>query len=251
MLESQSISCVIVDTYPNKEFAKLACDQMRKAMPKAQMYVISDENFFEGATFYRINPITSMRSYDSIVLSMIPAIVKEDYTLIFQWDGFIINKDRFLIDYLNYDYIGAPWYHIATPPLVGNGGFSLRSKRLNDFLLRTTLCPDTNILDGFNEDVRLCISHRQRAEDAGLTFAPVALAETFSFEHRFFPSTFGFHGMFNFPLLFDEQFLLDFFDNILARTKGESFWRAFHARASFSGMKKLCLRIQQSLNFKQ
>ena len=51
--------------------------------------------------------------------------------LIFQTDSMIIpeNKDR-IYEYMEYDYVGAPWpdTNYVTPLQVGNGGFSLRRK---------------------------------------------------------------------------------------------------------------------------
>jgi len=43
--------------------------------------------------------------------------------LIFQTDSLIVNPDR-LLEFLDYDYVGAPWKDGA----VGNGGLSLRKK---------------------------------------------------------------------------------------------------------------------------
>jgi hypothetical protein len=51
--------------------------------------------------------------------------------LIFQTDSMIIpeNKHR-IYEYMEYDYVGAPWpdTNYVTPLQVGNGGFSLRRK---------------------------------------------------------------------------------------------------------------------------
>lgn len=46
--------------------------------------------------------------------------------LVFQTDTIIIPKNAHLIsDFLEYDYVGAPWKHSGD---IGNGGFSLRKK---------------------------------------------------------------------------------------------------------------------------
>ena len=53
-----------------------------------------------------------------------------DFVINFHCDGFIQNPNAWDDNFLNYDYIGAPIYPNGAFPFVGNGGFSLRSKRL-------------------------------------------------------------------------------------------------------------------------
>ena len=66
--------------------------------------------------------------------------------LVFQTDSMICPKDKKLIDnYLNYDYVGAPWAHHNQE--VGNGGFSLRKK--SKALQKIKNCP----YNGENEDL--------------------------------------------------------------------------------------------------
>jgi hypothetical protein len=51
-------------------------------------------------------------------------VIKTDLVLIFQTDTLILNKD-IIYDFIQYDYVGAPWKNEKT---VGNGGLSLRNK---------------------------------------------------------------------------------------------------------------------------
>jgi hypothetical protein len=51
-------------------------------------------------------------------------VIPTDIVLIFQTDTLILNKD-IIYDFLEYDYVGAPWRNERT---VGNGGLSLRNK---------------------------------------------------------------------------------------------------------------------------
>jgi len=51
--------------------------------------------------------------------------IETDIFLVFQTDSMIIAENKHLInDFLNYDYVGAPWADMV----VGNGGLSLRNK---------------------------------------------------------------------------------------------------------------------------
>jgi len=80
--------------------------------------------------------------------------------------------------------------------MVGNGGFSLRSKRL----LQTVAQPWFQLLPGAAEDDLICRNYRPILEQQHqIRFAPPQLAERFAYE-RGIPAapTFGFHGMFNF-----------------------------------------------------
>lgn len=64
--------------------------------------------------------------------------------LIFQTDSCLLKPG--IDDYLKYDYIGAPWPHRRNK--VGNGGFSLRNKKLC-----MELCKTHKRLPNWNEDV--------------------------------------------------------------------------------------------------
>jgi len=60
--------------------------------------------------------------------------IDTQFTLVTQWDGYVINAEAWTEEFLDYDYIGARWIGdvvkaAGSPPEynVGNGGFSLRS----------------------------------------------------------------------------------------------------------------------------
>jgi hypothetical protein len=76
---------------------------------------------------------------------------------------------------------------------VGNGGFSLRSRKLLQAL------QDPSLVMRHPEDLCICHDHRAWLErEHGMRFAPLALARRFAYE-RLLPEgpTFGFHGLFN------------------------------------------------------
>jgi hypothetical protein len=83
---------------------------------------------------------------------------------------------------------------------VGNGGFSLRSKKLHQVLKRL---PGISTL--YPEDHRICRTYRPQLERLGIRFAPEQLARRFSIEgishlHRpraenTWTTEFGFHGL--------------------------------------------------------
>lgn len=54
--------------------------------------------------------------------------------LIYQEDTFIFKNNYW--DFLKYDYVGAAWKHLGNYAIVGNGGFSLRTKNLMIAILK-------------------------------------------------------------------------------------------------------------------
>ena len=96
--------------------------------------------------------------------------------------------------FLDCDYIGAAWHWHDDGMRVGNGGFSLRSRRLLDAL------QDPRIGLGGAEDETICRTFRPLLErEYGIRFADEPLADRFSFEAAYpVGKPFGFHGLFNF-----------------------------------------------------
>ncbi|MFL6727080.1 MAG: DUF5672 family protein [Sphingomicrobium sp.] len=140
----------------------------------------------------RIAKLGSRRDYSRFMLRELADHVATGHALCIQWDGFVLNGAAWEPCFLNYDYIGAVWPHFGDGKNVGNGGFSLRSRRLLD------VCKNLPFDGSEPEDVvisRLC---RDVIEEQGLRFAPEAVARQFAYE-RTAPTgrEFGFHGAFN------------------------------------------------------
>lgn len=151
-----------------------------------------------------IPDIASVAEYSHFMIKRLGEYFSGSHALIVQWDGFVTDARQWDPRFLEYDYIGAPWKDGS----VGNGGFSLRSRRLVD-ALRIMQTPETHPEDH-------CICHRYRAElqtRFGIRFAPLELARRFSWEasdpgH----STFGLHGFFSFHRALDEHELIAYLD---------------------------------------
>ena len=122
-----------------------------------------------------------------------PKAATTSHVLLMEWDSGIWDTSVWRDEFLDYDFIGAPWPHEKLQ--VGNGGFSLRSKRLSDFIADNR--------DRFPEtftDVGLCRTHRPELEAVGgFKWAPSALAYAFSHEIEcpglhYTGGHFGFHS---------------------------------------------------------
>ena len=171
-------------------------------------------NWKPGICYEQAPEIRSIADYSMAILTCMLPHIEGSHALVIQWDGFIIHPERWTPEFLNYDYIGAVWpQHPDTP--VGNGGFSLRSRRLLEALR-----------DGaFNqtppEDECIAIENRDFLETKHhIRFAPADVAERFSTERTAWQPSFGFHGFFNFANALDRQTLADFIDQVPAACCG-------------------------------
>ena len=136
--------------------------------------------------------LLSAADYSNFILHRLGDHVETSHALIVQWDGFVLDAAHWDPRFLECDYIGAAWPQFDDGHDVGNGGFSLRSRRLMD------ACQHPQFVGGHPEDVAICRTNRALLELQGIRFADRALADLFSFERTKPPGpTFGFHGIFN------------------------------------------------------
>ena len=204
-----------------KKFPKYAIEMALKTKVVNEIITISDSCIYEGERFFKIPPIQSINDYNRLVFELIPKVVNSSHYLIIQWDGFPINPHLWTSDFLGYDYIGAPWNNNDTVPVVGNGGFSLRSNILNKVI--------TNNINEFwdfsiPEDVYICRKNRKLLESLGVNFPDISIANKFSIESGPFGNHFGFHGVFNLPIVIDENFLCENISEIFKRTSSEMIY---------------------------
>jgi len=208
MINGKSIAIAIVDTHQHT----LAANALFHSIANFefdQVLIYSDSDAFWGPhQIIKIDPIKSISEYNEIIIKRLPLDLICDYVLVIQYDGFIINPEKFQNIFLEYDYIGAPWTHLKTNN-VGNGGFSFRSKHLISYVSK-----NPNINFDTPEDVLICQEMRENGLLSSFKFAPIEVASQFSFE---FPiashQTFGFHGIFNLPIMYRDN--LDYLINNL------------------------------------
>lgn len=145
----------------------------------------------------QIEPIDSIAKYSHFMIHKLNSYIDTDFVLIIQYDGFILNPVAWTDEFLEYDYNGAPWFRRGEM-VVGNGGFSLRSKKLLEILQKD---PDIiPIPEKEPEDIYICYDLREILEKKGIRFAPVELAKRFSIEMNEivggkWTDQFGFHGL--------------------------------------------------------
>lgn len=157
-----------------------------------------------------IDHIGSTAEYSEFVIKNLDSYVDTDFVLVIQYDGFILNPDAWTDEFLQYDYIGSPWLiadwsvdlfgipkELLGQRFVGNGGFSLRSKKL--LSLCAKLAKEGVFKEYDPEDMVICVYNKKLFEDNEIKFAPLDLARKFSIEGDedgvSWSDEFGFHGL--------------------------------------------------------
>ena len=157
--------------------------------------------------------LDSIDAYNHYIIYELHKNVETKFVLIVQADGFVIKPRIWSSRFLEFDYVGAPWKFSKTAYIdpfgshqrVGNGGFSLRSRRLLETPQVLNIPFEVNDSDFYrhanadlrSEDGNICVHNRHLFESNGCTFADVETASLFSREkwvpERRLRSTFGFH----------------------------------------------------------
>jgi Protein of unknown function (DUF5672) len=163
-----------------------------------------------GVEIVQIETLPSGADHSRFVLRQLPQHVQTSHVLITQWDGFVLNPAAWSDEFLVYDYIGAPWPDQPEPTAVGQGGFSLRSRR---FLRAGT---DLRIEQEHPDDAVMCRLYRGFLEDVhGIRFAPPLLARRFACDDEGSADTaFGFLGASHLPRVLDAPALQDVLERL-------------------------------------
>ena len=158
--------------------------------------------------YVSIPPIDSVDSYNRLIFQNLHKYFDTSHCLIVQADSFVVDSDLWKNEFLEYDYIGGPWPNKiqVNPNLllnleknpVGNGGFSLRSRKLAETTGKINF--DSLNFPMKAEDVVICHYLYKQMVDSGIRFAPPKLAAQFSMENiehlygQDVNNVFGFHG---------------------------------------------------------
>lgn len=213
----------------------------------ARVLLLSDEPPPIGTNsaieWRRIEPLVSRADYAPFMLHKLAAHVTTSHVLTIQWDGFVLRGEAWDPAFVRYDYVGAVWPQFGDRHRVGNGGFSLRSKRLLD---RCRHLP----WDGHSgEDVIICRAYRPILEEYGMRFAPEEVARRFSYE-RTLPTglEFGFHGIFNLVRLLSPrkrlQLMAELEPHVLARSEQMEVLRWALKRGDFQLARVVIRRLR-------
>lgn len=174
---------------------KFISDICPEDLPKNAKYVKCDNLSYDGFSEY-----TFLKLWKD---------VETTHCLLVHHDGFVVRPDLWSDEFLNFDYIGAPWVYSETSYItdysehvdVGNGGFCLRTKRMLE--LPTQLGLKLEHRQGFyNDDGNFCVYHRKTFLENGIRYAPKEIAAKFSTEIAIpglSQESFGFHSFVHHP----------------------------------------------------
>lgn len=194
MIELPSVTLICLT---NKDFEghKKAIDESCRGVQFGAVKMIWDEK------------CTSIDEWNRKIIFELFNYVETSHALLIHADGYVKNPDLWNPEWLEYDYIGAPWplpsdsYSYRTPQgeivRVGNS-VSLRSRQILELPRKLGL--EWKPYYGFtNEDGYLCCHHRRTLESHGMKFAPIEVAKHFSKEHEIPENvgldTFAFHSL--------------------------------------------------------
>ncbi len=194
MLELPNVTLICLT---NKDFEghKKAIDESCKNINFGAVKLIWDEK------------IDSIDEWNRKIIYELHNYVQTDFALLIHADGYVINADAWRPEFLEYDYIGAPWplpqddYSYRTPEgelvRVGNS-VSIRSKRILELPSKLGL-EWKSYYGNTNEDGFLTCHNRNILQEGGTKFAGIEVAKYFSREHSIPEnegiSTFAFHSL--------------------------------------------------------
>jgi hypothetical protein len=177
-------------------------------MDFAEVKFLSHEkpiNLPNGIIYEEAPIIDSFNDYSKYMFFELGKHVNTSHALIVQYDSCISHPELWKDEWLQYDYAGAPWPIVENNYLtdegdrvrVGNGGFSLRSKKMLDAPKNLGLQLEER--QGFyNEDGNCTIYHRTKMLNYGIKYMTLEEACIFAHENDVpenvhIKETFGYH----------------------------------------------------------
>lgn len=198
MLNIPDVTLVVADSVVH-DLSRLVISELCNQIKFGDVVTFSDEKLTSrGRQYYA--KTANLAEAMSLLWYRVPLHINTSHILYAQWDSGILDVSQWRDEFLEYDYIGAPWGWHHDVFEVGNGGFSLRSIKLMRFLVDHV----AEFPRDEPEDDVLCRRYRPYLESYGFKFAPIELASQFSIERsKVFgiDKHFGFHGIFNWGLL--------------------------------------------------
>jgi ADP-heptose:LPS heptosyltransferase len=186
------ITLVIVDTKNYGQAVNALQKSLEQIEPVRTIFFtdIDLDTKLPEVEIIKIPQLHSKADYSHFIIRELWKHIETEFVLVAQWDGFVLNGEAWDDKFYDFDYIGAPWGE-TDGWNVGNGGFSLRTQKL-----QAILGNDPQIQIWHPEDHTICRIYREYLQVIRkIKFSNDELAEKFSFELRApIHDTFGFHG---------------------------------------------------------
>lgn len=149
------------------------------------------ENLPAGTQFIKIDPFPDVGEWGRFVVFELHKYIDTKHIMLVHSDGFVINPDMWRPEFLDFDYIGAPWPmpeddlsfrdYYGNIIRVGNS-VGLRSLKILKLPSELGLPWNPDHCGNCHEDVFLCVTNRHILQKHGVEFAPLSVARYFSHE---------------------------------------------------------------------
>lgn len=189
MIHLPEVTLFGIDSYDPEGLTR-AAEICQRDINFGAVEIITDDLFTKGGSGHQ-----RRIDYSKFCIERMNDYVHTSHVLIIHPDGYVQDYTKWDKNWLKYDYIGATWWY-KDGLNVGNGGFSLRSKKLLEILANLDL-------DNYHpEDHVICRDLRPWLEKTySIRFAPEEVANRFAIEAYSVPhpdnrysGQFGFHG---------------------------------------------------------
>jgi hypothetical protein len=190
-----NITVVCIDCNKVGEAISSMNKTLAKIQPHSAILFTDVDISIEGIETIVIPKINSKEAYSTFVVKELWKYITTSHVLIVQWDSWILNEEIWTDEFLDYDTTGALWLYNDGRD-NGNGGFSIKSKRLLNILATDPFIEITHPED------EICgrLYRKYLETNYDIKFAPESLCDLFSFECREpYQRTLGFHSFFHQP----------------------------------------------------
>ena len=151
---------------------------------------IKPNNLPNTITHEFTNKMSNIDEWNYAAIYELSKHVDTEFCILIHDDGFIVNPDCWRDEFLEYDYIGAPWpipndnfsFRDINGQLIRCGNsVSIRSKRLIDLPVKLKL--EWKSFHGYyNEDGFIAVNYRHVYIENGMKFADIEVSKYFSHE---------------------------------------------------------------------
>lgn len=192
MLELPNITLVALTSVRLPQTIK-ALEYSMKEINFGSVKLLSDivpENLPDSIKFEITEKSSNIDEWNYNVIYNLPNHINTEFALLIHDNGFVVNPSSWKDEFLDYDYIGAPWplpkdnfsYRDINQNIIRVGNsVSLRSKKLLNVPKKLDL--EWKPFHGFtNEDGFICVNYRHKYLEEGCKFADLDVAKYFSHE---------------------------------------------------------------------
>jgi hypothetical protein len=151
---------------------------------------IQPENLPSNIRYSKSPRSSNIEEWNYNIIYDLPNHIDTEFVILIHDNGFIVNPSLWRDEFLEYDYIGAPWplpndsfsYRDINNEIIRVGNsVSLRSKKLLDVPIVKNL--EWKPFHGYtNEDGFVCVNYRHEYIESGCKFANIDVAKYFSHE---------------------------------------------------------------------